>query len=311
MDTPPITATMPANTQAVLLGVTILSTIVVLAWSLYVWRRKHDVVPLLIAVGSLLVIFYEPLGDSLLGAYYPEQGQITAVHAFGRDMPLFVLLLYPPYFVPFAAAFLALVRKGFTARSWWTLWLVTLVSGAAMEAVLMHFGHPWLYYGQQTLELAGFPCWVAFTNVTFLFATGAVAHLINTRLSARHRWLIAPAVPLMTIAGHAAVALPGAATREYDSDLLMLTGGLGSIAVAATISYGLSLGFLRDTRPPTAGPPRGSPSSASATEPSQPDRATAPVATLSGKPRGLSDLGNPGPSGDRHGRYLPKGERTT
>ncbi|MFJ9390507.1 hypothetical protein ACIRON_16905 [Nocardioides sp. NPDC101246] len=244
LDLPPTDAPMPQTTQGVLIAVTILATVAMVAW--VVWLRQHSgsTAPLFVLVGSLLVVFYEPLGDSLLGAYYPEAGQVTAIHAFGRDMPLFVLLLYPPYFVPFVVAFLELARRGFTVRSWWTLWVVTLVSGGLMEMVLMQFGNPWLYYGRQTLMIFEFPLWVTVTNVTFLFATAVVVRLIVTRLDTRHHWMVIPAVPIMTISGHAAVALPGAATRESSSDLVMLAGGLGSIAVAVLIGYALSLAYV-------------------------------------------------------------------
>ena len=194
-------------------------------------------------IGSLFVALYEPLGDSLLGAYYPEAGQVTALHAFGRDVPLFVLLLYPPYFVPFVVAFLAYARRGFTLRQWWTLWGLTFAGSAAMEMVVMQFGHPWLYYGQQTWVAFGFPLWVTVTNVTFLFLTAAVAYLIATRLPARRQWMLVLAVPVATAAGHLVVALPGAAARESDNDVVMLIGGCSSLLLAALIADALRLAF--------------------------------------------------------------------
>ena len=244
MDTPPLSAEMPSTTQDFLIALTAISTLAISVWAIRAWRRHGTTMPVLVAVGSLLVAFYEPLGDSLLGAYYPEVGQVTALHTFGRDIPLFVLLLYPPYFVPFIVAFCTYAKRGFTARQWWILWISTFAGSAAMELVLMQFGHPWLYHGQQTLVIFGFPLWVTVTNVTFLFLTGAVVHLIVTRLPSGRRWMLVLAVPITTAAGHLVVALPGAAARESEQDTVMLIGGCASLLLAVAIANALSLAFV-------------------------------------------------------------------
>jgi hypothetical protein len=233
---------MPHDTQVVLIAGTAAAAIAICVYAIRELLRGR-LIPLFVTLGGFLVVFYEPLGDILLGAYYPEVHQVTVVHVFGRDMPLFIMLMYAPYIVPFVILFLHLAKRGFTRGVWWMLWVGTLAATAAMEMIVMQFGHPWLYYGHQPLVVADLPLWVSVTNVTFLFAIGAATHTIG-RLDRRYHWLIIPAVPILTVAGHASVALPGAIaiTGTADHTLLVL-GGLGSIAVAVVISYALSLGF--------------------------------------------------------------------
>ena len=69
MDNPPRNAPMPELTQDVLIAVTLVATVAIFGWALRRWRRNGDVVPIYVCIGSLFVAFYEPLGDSLLGAY--------------------------------------------------------------------------------------------------------------------------------------------------------------------------------------------------------------------------------------------------
>jgi hypothetical protein len=234
---------MPHDTQAVLIAGTAAAAVAICLYAIReLWRG--DRIPLFLTLGAFLVVLYEPLGDILLGAYYPEVHQVTVVHAFGRDMPLFIMLMYAPYIVPFVLIFMRMAREGFTRRLWWSLWLGLFVATTAMEMIVMQFGHPWLYYGHQPLVIADLPVWVSFTNVTFLFAIAAATYVIATRLDKRHHWLVLPAVPILTVAGHASVALPGAVALTGTGDhALLVLGGLCSIAVAVVISYGLSLAF--------------------------------------------------------------------
>lgn len=203
------TSPMPAALQTALLTLTGIAAVAVLVWSVLRCVRHRDPLALLVIIGTQLAAPYEGLGDRLLHVYYPEVGQIGFLHAFGRNIPLFVQSLYLPYIVPFVVFFTRRLQKtGFSGRSWWITWLLVLVSTNVMEMVVLQFGPAWSYYGDQPAVVLGIPVWVALTNTTFLFSIATAAHLIVTRTPTRWHWLVVPATVICLAAGHAVIALP-------------------------------------------------------------------------------------------------------
>src|SRR5215472_6297709 len=168
---PPRDTAMPQTLQAVLIVATALAAAGVLVWAILEIVRNRNYVPLLIAIGTQIAAPYEALGDGLLHAYYPEHGQIGWLRAFGRDLPLFVQLLYLPYVVVFVDRVVRFATtRGFTPRVWWSIWFATLATTGIMEMVVKAFGPAWIYYGNQPLVIFGVPLWVNLTNTTFLCA---------------------------------------------------------------------------------------------------------------------------------------------
>lgn len=235
---------MPEDLQTALLVVLGAFAVVAITGMIVDARRERDPVPLYILLGGALAILYEPLGDILVLAYYPEDGQHTWISLFGRDVPVFIGLTYVWFMGPFILAFGKLADAGFTVRRWWSLWAGAVVFAASFEIIPLLFGDSWVYYGDQALMVADVPLHVAFADATFLFVMSAGVHGIRRALP-RHRWLVVPAVPVLLVAGHASAALPAAAALYSTSDdALILLGALGSIATAAVISWGLSLVLL-------------------------------------------------------------------
>lgn len=250
---------MPEGLQTGLLIVLGIFAAVAIAGMLVDARRAHDPTALYILLGGVLAILYEPLGDILVLAYYPEQGQHTWISLFGRDVPVFIGMTYVWFMGPFILAFCKIAAHGFTARRWWSLWASAVLFGASFEIIPRLFGDSWVYYGEQAMMVNGVPIHVAFADATFLFVMGAGVHAIRRALP-RQTWLIVPAIPALLVAGHASAALPAAAALYSTSNsTLILLGSLGSIAMAATVSYGLSLVFTakrpQTIRRPAAGDP--------------------------------------------------------
>ena len=236
---------MPAGLQhgliAVLAGAAGLAVVALVRIAL----RERSSVPLLVLAGTLLCVVYEPIGDRMVLAYYPERGQVTWVTLFGRSIPLFIGLMYLAYIGPFVLLFEHLRRRGFTARSWWGLWAGSVATIVAVEMAVLRIGTAWVYYGPQRTVVGGLPLWTPFTYVSFLFAIAAGVRGLAARLAARHRWLIAPAIPALLAAAHLLTAAP-AATVLYrnGASTAVLAGSLASIGVAALFAHGLSLAFL-------------------------------------------------------------------
>jgi len=228
-------APMPAALQTVLLILTGIAAAGVLAWSVLRWVRHRDTLALWVILGTQLAAPYEGLGDRLLHVYYPELGQIGFLHAFGRDVPLFVQLLYLPYIVPFVVFFIRRLQEtGFTRRTWWTTWALALVSTNVMEMVVLQFGPAWIYYDNQPAVVFGIPVWVALTNTTFLFSIATAAYAITARTPRRVQWLVVPATATCLAAGHAVVASPMHLALSGHANPTLIQ--FASLVIAATIA---------------------------------------------------------------------------
>jgi hypothetical protein len=207
--------------------------------------RRSDPVPVLVLLGALLCVAYEPIGDMMVLAYYPEDGQVTWVSLFGREIPVFIGLMYLCYIGPFVLLFDHLRRRGFTTRSWWTLWAGTAGAIIGIEIAVMQFGAAWIYYGPQRTVVADLPIWTPITYVSFLFAIAAGVQGLARWLRPADRWLIVPAVPALLAGAHVTTSLPGAAALySTDDPGLILAGALASMAVAALLAHALSRFFV-------------------------------------------------------------------
>jgi hypothetical protein len=245
MPEPPRQALMPEDLQAGLLVVLGAAAAVAVVVQVRTARRRSDPVPVLVLLGALLCVAYEPIGDMMVLAYYPEDGQVTWVSLFGREIPLFIGLMYLCYIGPFVLVFDNLRRRGFTTRSWWSLWAGTAGAIIAIELAVMQIGAAWIYYGPQRTVIADLPIWTPITYVSFLFAIAAGVHGLSRSLRPGDQWLIVPAVPALLAGAHVTTSLPGAAALySTDEPALILAGALASIAVAAVLAHGLSRFFV-------------------------------------------------------------------
>ena len=246
---PPRHAVMPDDLQVGLLVVLGVAAAVAVAAQIWVAIRRSTPVPVLVLLGALLCVVYEPIGDMMVLAYYPEDGQVTWVDLFGREIPLFIGLMYLCYIGPFVLLFDELRRRGFTPRVWWSLWAGTALAIIVIEIAVMEIGAAWIYYGPQRTVVADLPVWTPITYVSFLFAIASGVHGLDRFLRPGDRWLIIPAVPALLAGAHVFTSLPGAAALYSTEDpTLILAGALGSIAVAALLSHALSRVFVTPAR---------------------------------------------------------------
>jgi hypothetical protein len=245
----PRDAVMPGDLQTVLIVVLGAFAVVAIAGMLADAGRRRDPLAVHILLGGVLAILYEPLGDILVLAYYPEIGQHTWITLFGRDVPVFIGLTYVWFMGPFILAFARLAERGFTRRTWWSLWAGAVLFGAAFEIIPLRFGASWIYYGKPAFMVGDVPLHVAFADATFLFVMAAGVYAIRRWLPAGRQWLVIPAVPVLLVAGHASAALPAAAALYSTTNRTWIVlGALGSIAVAALISFALSSVFVGERR---------------------------------------------------------------
>ena len=247
--TPPLGMVLPPVAQTVALWLNAIMVVVAIGYLLWQTKRRGDLVPIYVAIGAIVAILYEPLADHLVLVFFPPEGQVTSIEAYGRRIPLYLHLSYLWYLAPFAIGFLDWAKKGITARAWWTTWAVIWVLATAFEEVFIKYGL-WVYYGEQPFRLIELPLWIPFTFVCFVFAIAAGVDGIVKFIPRRHHWLIVPAVPMLITGSHTAVSLPAAMALNSTQDPAVLyIAGTASIVLSLLFIWTLSLLYVKQTTP--------------------------------------------------------------
>src|SRR5262245_23546682 len=107
---------MPGDTQTVLIVAMAIMAALSVGYAIREAHRRGDLVPVFLVLGCGLAVFYEPLGDALVRVYYTEVGQTTWIHAFGRDIPAFIGILYLWYMPAGAYVLLRFAPRGISPR---------------------------------------------------------------------------------------------------------------------------------------------------------------------------------------------------
>ena len=248
LDLVPWDAVMPAGPQNLLLGLS-LTLFVAALWFVRVEiNRRNDWVPLYAFIGGGLAIFYEPLGDMLVCALYPINGQVGWIDVFGRSIPMFIGLLYFWYMSVPAIFFLRSLERGLTKAVWWRQYALLIVLAVGIEIYGVSQA-AWVYYGTHAYVVFGVPLWAPFTYAGFTMSICIGLHLMSTQLDRKHHWLIIPGLPLFMTGGHLAVTLPASTAVFTTSDPLWLwIGATMTIMLSVGIAWVISLIYCSDSK---------------------------------------------------------------
>lgn len=241
----PWSAPMPALPQQILIAIT---GIVFLLSLWFVWsehRRRRDWVPIFAFLGGGLAVAYEPLGDILTSVLYPVHGQIGWISLFGREIPLFIGVLYFWYMSVPALYFLKRLEQGLTLGQYWRLYLLSLIPVIGIEMFGVNM-NAWIYYGPHPFRLFGVPLWATATYSGFVVMLCVGLQLMSARLDRRHHWLIIFSTPLFLIAGHCPLALPAAAAMfSTQNPTWIWLGGSLSIALTLLMVHAVGLAYCQ------------------------------------------------------------------
>ena len=243
----PWDAPMPAGPQTLLIALSCVVFVLALWFVVIETRRRGDWVPVFAFLGGGLIVVYEPLGDILASVYYPERGQVGWIDLFGRQIPLFIGVLYFWYMSVPAIYFLRAVERGLTRAALWRLYAMTVVLAVGIELFGVNMD-AWIYYGPHPYVLAGVPLWCPMTYSAFLISISIGLHLMATQLDRRHHWLIVFGVPMFMCGGHCAASLPTAAAMfSTTKPAWIWLGGTVSIALSLGLVYAVSLVYCSDS----------------------------------------------------------------
>lgn len=248
VDLVPWDAPMPHGPQLFLAAMACIVFVLSL-WFVYKEvRRRGDFLPIYAFIGGGLIVIYEPLGDILVSVFYPIQGQIGWIELFGREIPMFIGVLYFWYMSVPAIYFVKRVEQGLTKITLWKLYFFTLVVAIAIELFGVNV-HAWIYYGPHPYVFFGVPLWCPVSYSGFLVSIAIGLQFMATKLDRKHHWLVMLGVPFFMAGGHMVISLPAAAAMfSTDNPVWIWLGATATIGLSLLMAHVAALMYCVDKK---------------------------------------------------------------
>jgi hypothetical protein len=188
--------------------------------------------------------------DNLVLFWYPPHQQLSAFHAFGRTVPMCVVIGYAWFCggLPYLAY--TLIKRGVRVRALWALaGVVFLIDFLAIGLT------SWLkiagFFGGQPFSVAGYPLWWGAVDTSNVLLGGALLYYLIPRLEGIRRvyLLLIPTwvtgATAVAVAGPVGLALNSrwSTAGKYAAALVTLSLGFGIVDVVAS-----RLGTRREVR---------------------------------------------------------------
>jgi hypothetical protein len=250
---PPWQMTTPATAQTIItaiLGVVVAGFVVA---ALLDWRRSGNPTFLLVLIGGYVCSFNEATVDVLGHCFFPNDGWLGYM-AFGRGVPIWVVLAYMVFFGALSYLMALAFKRGATQRAMWTGIAIFGVLNVLLEIPMLSSGL-YVYYGDQPFKIGGFPViWLVINSLGSLF--GAV---VITRLSwffTGARQLLLVLVPFATYMSSWVLAMPHFLITNTDAPTgvrmaaAVVSMALGLTAIDVLIRIGTGQQTARIASPP-------------------------------------------------------------
>jgi hypothetical protein len=210
---PPWGMTTPTTAQTII--TVILATVVAafVAAALRDWRRSGSPAFLLMLIGGYVCSFNEATVDVLGHCFFPNDG-VLGYTAFGRGVPVWVVLAYVIFFGGLSYVMAAAFKNGASRATMWTGIAVFGVLNVVLEMPMLSAGL-YVYYGYQPFAIGGFPLsWLVINSLGSLFGAVVVVRLSWFFTGARQLLLVL--VPFATYMSSWVLAMPHFAITNTD-----------------------------------------------------------------------------------------------
>lgn len=233
-EAPPFEWDMPYTVMNVTIGIILAVTLFFVVCAVTAQRRTGSPFYLLLFVGGAAAVFNEPIAD-LLGHCWHPAINIPAFTTFGRPIPLWVVLAYPPIYGGWTALVLWLLHRRFTRNTVWLGAGILFAIDAVAEIIWLRF-ELYTYYGYQPFRIGGFPVFWVLINGSACVAMAVVLARFPRWFSGWKAWFIVPMVPFAQFFG-LALGIPA---------FSLINTNLEGIAVwaAAGLTIVLGLGVI-------------------------------------------------------------------
>jgi hypothetical protein len=192
---PPIHTDVADAVGWVGIGASLLALVAFVCWASYRAARHRDPLPLVVVVGSgALCALNEPIAD-VLGALWlstdlpgPSIETLRSVPA-GFVVPGWVIFFGAPAYLVFR-----LLSRGWCPSRLWRLYVLFMLADVAAQVPAAALDVS-TYYGNQPLQLLGFPLWWTFANAAAPITAGALLFVLRPSIRGWRYLLLLALVP--------------------------------------------------------------------------------------------------------------------
>ncbi len=238
---PPWGMTTPTTPQTIITTILVLVVAGFLVAALADWRRSGSPAFLLMLVGGYVCSFNEATVDVLGHCFFPLDG-VNGYTAFGRPIPIWVILAYVVFFGGLSYVMAFAFKRGSSHRAMWYGIGIFGVLNLILEIPMLGAGL-YVYYGNQPFTVGGFPVsWLVINGLGSLLGAVVIVRLSWFFTGARQLFLVL--VPFATYMGSWVLAMPYFAVTNTDLSIgaqlaaAALSMALGVIAIDGLIRMG-------------------------------------------------------------------------
>jgi hypothetical protein len=208
-------------------------------------------------IGAGCTIFIEPFPDVLGKAVFAEVNRIPWMGGLGRQIPMYVGLIYLFYLTPAYVLLLDAFERGLAASRLLAIYGALVAGACVFEFLPLHY-NLWRYYGSQGIQLGRVPIWWGFINVHGIVATAVALHFILKVLPRNRQFLVIPLMPALFLGTHTGGAIFGYLTvGTTDNTTTTTLGTLATCLLCVGLVRLYSLVVCRPAEAPiTAAPAR-------------------------------------------------------
>lgn len=204
-------------------------------------RVKHRRTRALVLIGAgAATALVEATATHLMDIrYFPSADSLIVYSAFGRDISLWVVLMYPAWVGGVSYLVGVAADRGWTGSRLWRVYLAALLFDIAAEIGMVQVGF-YSYEGSQPAQVFGVPfAWpVVFTSTLMAFVLAARQFLARTRGAAQ--LLVVLATPGILLGGVCLLGWPMLLGAGMNLDTATMSAlGVVSTAVALLSSHAL------------------------------------------------------------------------
>jgi hypothetical protein len=231
---PPWDMTTPTTAQSIISAILAAVVAAFVGAALVDWKRSGSPAFLLTLIGGYVCSFNEATVDVLGHCFFPSDG-VIGYTAFGRSVPIWVVLAYVVFFGGLSYVMAIAFKRGATHRAMWCSIAIFGVLNVLLEIPMLRAGL-YVYYGDQPFAIGGFPIsWLVINSLGSLFGAVVIVRLSWFFTGARRLLLVF--VPFATYMASWVLAMPHFAITNTDMPA-------GVRMAAAVLSMALDLAAI-------------------------------------------------------------------
>ncbi len=231
---PALDLVMPAQAQIVATVLASLGAVYAWCWMIRESRATCTRILLYFWLGSVGMMFSEPIWDLAQTCVYPHVGQHEAFELIGRLIPLYSAAVYLSLGV-FVLMLAKRIRQGVDGKFVWKAFFGSVLGLSVFEIIPINVGL-WGYFGAHPWPIFGFPLGIGLVNATSFLSTAVFTAKVWPSIAKGREFLAMFICPIVFVGVSFGVGWPlysvANTARALDSAILPYLGFFASLMLS-------------------------------------------------------------------------------